>query len=216
MSPAHAETLVRSDLDGPVDGRQRLLNAAVRCLEASCEADLRMSTIAKEAGVTIALITHHFGSRDGLIAAAQRVRVAGATRDDIDFMNDALTGPVTADMWRQQLQELLTAVLDDQRAARRLGRVAALAAAHGRDTLRDELSQEMTQVCSTLAEQMEWAQSCGILRDDVDPRATAAAVQSLLFGFVLADLDNERADWDDICQVVMLMFDGLGATAQPE
>lgn len=212
MSPAHAEILNRSKSDDSVDGRQRLLDAAVRCLEVSCEADLRMSAIAEEAGVTIALITHHFGSRDGLITAAQRVRVAGANPDDIDFMNAALSGTVSVDAWREQLEQLLAWVLDDQRAARRLGRVAALAAAHGRETLKDELSKEMTQVFTALADQLERAQSHGILRDDVNPRATAAAVQSLLFGFVLADLDNERAAWDDIRTVVILMFDSLKAT----
>lgn len=47
------------------DGRQRLLDAAVRWLETASEADFRMLAIAAEADVTIALITHHFGSRDG-------------------------------------------------------------------------------------------------------------------------------------------------------
>ncbi|MEX2533165.1 MAG: TetR/AcrR family transcriptional regulator [Nitriliruptoraceae bacterium] len=216
MRPAHAETLNRSKSDGGVSGRQRLLDAAVRWLDTSCGADLRMSAIAEEAGVTIALITYHFGSRDGLIAAAQRIRVAGAAREDIDFMNAALTDTVSVDTWREHLQQLLAVVLDDQRAARRLSRVAALAAAHGRDTLKDELSEEMTQVFSALADQLERAQSRGLLRDDVNPRATAAAIQSLLFGFVLTDLDDKRAAWDDIRSVVMLMFDSLAVTTRPE
>jgi len=212
MLHEHDEPLDPLEPDDDNDGRQRLLDAAVRCLEASCEADLRMSAIAEEAGVTIALITHHFGSRDGLIAAAQRVRVTGAARGDIDFMSGALANPGSADQWREQFQEMLASVLDDQRAPIRLGRLAALAAAHGRETLKDELSQEITRLCSAIADLIERAQWRGFVRDDVDSRAAAAVVQALLFGFVLADLDNERATWNDIRSVVMVMFDNLRGT----
>lgn len=205
--------LTHMPIESVIDGRQRLLDAAVRWLESSSEADLRMSAIAEEAGVTIALITHHFGSRDGLITAAQRVRVAGATRQDIEYMNDVLAGQVSAETFRYQLQELFNTILDDARASRRLSRVAALAAAHGRDALKDELSEEVTLLFSALADTVERAQLRGFLRADMDPRAFAAVIQSLLFGFVLSDLDSDSPSWDDICSVVMRMFDSLFATA---
>ena len=67
----------------PSEGRERLLAAAIRHLETHGEADLRVTDIAEEAGVAIGLIRHHFGSRDGLVAAAQQRRVEGATREDL-------------------------------------------------------------------------------------------------------------------------------------
>ncbi len=202
-------TLNISEIDSKVDGRQRLLNAAVNWLEQYSEADLRMSTIADDAGVTIALITHHFGSRDGLITAAQRVRVAGAVKQDIDFMREVLAAPVTADVFRAQLEKMVTTVLDDTRSARRFSRIAALAAAHGRDELKSELAAEITQVMSAATQTVQQAQLRRVFRDDVDARALAALIQAMLLGFVLADLDDQQPSWDKIRATVMLAFDSF-------
>lgn len=198
------------------DGRQRLLDAAVRWLETASETDFRMSAIAAEADVTIALITHHFGSREGLIMAAQQVRVAGSVRQDIQFMNEVLVGQVTAETFRSQLNALITAVLSEARAPRRLSRVAALAAAHGRDTLKDALSQEIALTVSALAETVNLAQLRGFMRSDIDPRATAVTIQALLFGYVLADLDNSRTTWNEMRSVTMLMLESLLLPATPQ
>jgi AcrR family transcriptional regulator len=202
-------TLNISEMDSKVDGRQRLLDAAVNWLEQHSEADLRMSTIADDAGVTIALITHHFGSRDGLITAAQRVRVAGAVRQDIDFMREVLAAPVTADVFRAQLETMVTTVLDDAPSARRLSRMAALAAAHGRDELKSELAAEITQVMTAATQTVQQAQLRGVFRDDVDARALAALIQAMLLGFVLSDLDDQQPSWDEIRATVMLAFDSF-------
>jgi AcrR family transcriptional regulator len=191
------------------DGRARLLDAAVRWLEHNSEVDLRMATIAEEAGVTIALITHHFGSRDGLIAAAQRVRVAGALSQDIEFMRDVLANPVSVEEFRDQLEKLMRAVFDNARAQRRLARMAALASAHGRDDLRHELGAEVTDMLSVVSDTVERAQWRGVFRGDLDPRATAVFIQALTLGVVLADLDEQAPEWEKVLHVVMLAFDSL-------
>lgn len=194
------------------DGRQRLLDAAVAWLDTNSEADLRMSAIADEAGVTIALITHHFGSRDGLIEAAQRSRVAGAALQDIRFMQAALSVPLSEAEYRERFEQLMRHVLTDERGQLRLGRIAALAAAHGREALRDELAAEVTLVLSAVEETVVQGQERGVLRSDVDSRAYAAFVQALLLGMVLVDLDTHAPSWDAVRDVVMIAFDNFLAS----
>lgn len=198
-----------------VDGRQRLLDAAVRWLESNSEVDLRMATIAAEAGVTIALITHHFGSRDGLIEAAQRARVQGAVATDIDFIQDVLANPVSVEEFRGQLETMMRTILDDARSRMRLARLAALASAHGREALKAELGQEITSVVTAIQDCVERAQWRGVFRGDIDPRSTAVFIQAVLMGMVLADLDENAPDWDRILHTVMLAFDSFLLPSTP-
>lgn len=191
------------------DGRKRLLDAAVRWLETNSEVDLRMATIAADAGVTIALITHHFGSRDGLIEAAQRVRVKGAVARDIEFIQEVLSNPVTVDEFRLKLEEMMRTILDDARSRMRLARLSALGSAHGREELKAELSEEITAVLSAVSDTVERAQWRGVFRGDIDPRATAVFFQSFFLGVVLADLDEKAPDWEKILHVIMLAVDSL-------
>ena len=74
--------MVRGDRpeSGRPDRRELLLGAAVRHLDTASAESLRVGAIAEEAGVAVGLINHYFGSRDGLIAAAQQRRIAGATQ----------------------------------------------------------------------------------------------------------------------------------------
>ena len=57
---------------------QRLLDAAVHQLDSEGEAGLRVDAVVAEAGVTIPVLYHHYGNREGLVRAAH---VARLTRD---------------------------------------------------------------------------------------------------------------------------------------
>lgn len=50
----------------PGPGRGRIIEAAIRCFAERSVAGTSLKTVATEAGVSQALIVHHFGSKDGL------------------------------------------------------------------------------------------------------------------------------------------------------
>lgn len=52
------------------DARTRILDACERTIAESGLRGFRMSTVAREAGVSIGLLAYHFGDRDGLLQAA--------------------------------------------------------------------------------------------------------------------------------------------------
>ncbi|MBP1325618.1 AcrR family transcriptional regulator [Leucobacter exalbidus] len=62
-----------------IDARDRILDACERVIAVSGLAKFRMSAVATEAGVSIGLLSYHFGDRDGLLQAALDRVNAGAT-----------------------------------------------------------------------------------------------------------------------------------------
>lgn len=62
------------------DARERILAACAAVIARGGLARFRMSTVAREAGVSIGLLPYHFGDRDGLLQAALDEVTASATR----------------------------------------------------------------------------------------------------------------------------------------
>jgi AcrR family transcriptional regulator len=193
------------------DGRARILEAAIQQLEEHGEASLRLAAIAERAGVALALITHHFGSRDGLVAAAQQVRLAGAVAADIAAINAIYANVDSAQELRERVSAVTTALVTTSRASTRLSRIAALAAAHGRPEARAALGDTVKELLDSLTDVIERARQRGLIRPDVDPRAMATFVQAYALGLVVADLDPDRPDPDALHRVITIAIDGFFA-----
>jgi AcrR family transcriptional regulator len=193
------------------DGRARILEAAIQQLEEHGEASLRLAAIAERAGVALALITHHFGSRDGLVAAAQQVRLAGAVAADIAAINAIYANVDSAEEFRERISAVTTALVTTSRASTRLSRIAALAAAHGRPEARAALGDTVKELLDSLTDVIERARQRGLIRPDVDPRAMATFVQAYALGLVVADLDPDRPDPDALHRVITIAIDGFFA-----
>jgi AcrR family transcriptional regulator len=197
------------------DGRQRLLDAAVRLLESHGESALRMTALAEEAGVAVGLITHHFGSRDGLVVAAQQVRVAGAVAQDLAAIEAILADVDDPQVLRERLAALTAAIVDVGRASARMSRVAALASAHGRPAARAALAETVGELLGSLAALIDDARARGLVRADVDPRSMATLIQAYSLGLVLADLDPDRADPDALLEHLTRALEGFLVDPRP-
>jgi TetR/AcrR family transcriptional regulator, regulator of cefoperazone and chloramphenicol sensitivity len=191
------------------DGRARILEAAVQQLEEHGEGSLRLAAIAEQAGVALALITHHFGSRDGLVAAAQQVRLAGAVAADVEAINAISARVDSTRELRERIAAVTTALVTTTRARTRLSRIAALASAHGRPDARAALGDTVKRLIDSLTDVIERAQEQGFIRPDVDPRALASFVQAYALGLVVADLDPDRPDPDALHHVITTAVDGF-------
>ncbi len=69
--------------------RERILEACLEVLKESGYAGLTIAKVAARAGESKALIAYHFGSKDGLIAAAGRELGEEITREILDGLEDA-------------------------------------------------------------------------------------------------------------------------------
>jgi AcrR family transcriptional regulator len=197
-----------TDGDG-APGRQRILESAMRAIEADGEASLRILDIAAEAEVAQGLINHHFGSRDGLVSAAQRARFAGEAERDRERVMRLLGATPSRAQFVDGIAKLTRDVVRRARRDARIDRAAMVGAAHGRPEHRDALGPIVAGLIDGLTHAVSHAQAAGFVRKELDPRAVATFIQAYAFGFVLADLDERRAPEAALAEVIDRALTGL-------
>jgi AcrR family transcriptional regulator len=116
-------------------GRERILTAALEILEQDGEAALKFVEIAARADVAISVITHHFGTREGLLSAVHARRFAGLTELDLAVIKQLAATAGGREGVQVGRAALTDGIVDPERAAVRLGRIMAIGATHGRPSL---------------------------------------------------------------------------------
>jgi AcrR family transcriptional regulator len=186
-----------------LDRRELLLRATVRHLETGNAASLRVGSIAEEAGVAVGLINHYFGSRDGLIAAAQQARIAGATERDIAGSREVLAGAENLDALMEGIQKVARHTIDRRRADVRLSRFSAIATAHGRPEARGAIGGTLSELIDAMAGLIADAQQRGIVKSGRSPRGLATFIQAYSLGLLVHDLDPTPSDDEELLDIAM-------------
>ena len=184
----------------PDDTRTRLLLAAVSVIETEGEVGIRVRDVAAAAGVREPSIYHFFGSRDGLIEAAQEHRFDEAQRSIANRFDEAVRKCGTKD-------EVVQLVSDFVRLALRTGqgnravRISVLACAQTRPTLAARLAERQAESGQIMADALAFAQERGWIDAELDTLAFAAWLVGQTTGRVLIETapDVVNADhWDAI------------------
>jgi AcrR family transcriptional regulator len=183
-------------------GRERLLQATIRHLETGSAAQLRVTAIAEEADVALGLIRHHFGSRDGMVAAAQQRRLEGATREDIAGTRMLLTSSDAEHLWAG-FEGITRATVDRARSTVRLSRFAAVATAHGRPDVREAIGETFGDLLDEMASIIREAKERRLVATDLPARAIATFIQSYALGLLVHDLDPSSVDDEELVTVIM-------------
>lgn len=188
---------------GPsVDTRTRLLDAAVHLIETKGEVGLRVRDVASMAKVTEPSIYHFFGSREGLIVAAQALRyVQGQVKGLRVF-----EASVYACTSKKQFIELVRSALRDlygnpQSADNRAVRINVLGSAQSRPELARQLAEMQRVANKALAEPLAFAQDKGWVRKGVNLEMLSAWIIGQINGRVLLEIDptlTDTATWDNI------------------
>jgi AcrR family transcriptional regulator len=193
-------------------GAQRLLQAAIEILTTEGESALRLTDVAARADVSFGLIAHHFGSRDGLVAVAQRARFAGSVNADLDRVAPLAMIRVTVEQFLNAVRETTRLTIDPERRTVRLGRVAAIGTAHGHPEAAELIGTAAGELLDRMASVLGSFQEQGLIRSDIEVRALATFVQAYALGLVLRDLDPHPALTQDLEHVIMTALDAFTAT----
>lgn len=182
--------------------RDRLLVAAVAAIDAEGEAGLRVRDIAAMADVSFASVYHFFGSRNGLIIAAQSERIRRLTDQRTEFIDASVHWSCAEDVWRD-LEALVTSALGSVQL--RIDRINTFGMAMQRPELLKVIGQEQRKASGAMAETLASAQERGWLRRDVDPYAFALWMRGTVNGKLFAELDPEVDDssWTDMTITAM-------------
>lgn len=190
-------------------GAQRLLQAAIEVLTTDGESALRLTDVAERANVSFGLIAHHFGSRDGLVAAAQRARFAGSVGADLDRIAALASIRVTAEQFATAIRGTTRLTIAPERKTVRLGRVAAIGTAHGHPEAAELIGDAAGELLDRMSNILGTFQQQALIRSDVDVRALATFVQAYALGLVLRDLDPHPATTEALEHVIMTALDAF-------
>jgi AcrR family transcriptional regulator len=185
------------------DTRRRILDAAVDVIDAGGEASLRVTDVAARAGIATGLIHHHFGSREGLVSAAQVWRHSRVISEDIERFRKCFTASESQAETIAALNACFSSVTSRDQAPNRLVRISALGAAHGRSDLRADLAEAIATSIDLAAEVLRVGQESGLVRTHVDARAAATVLIGFGTGLVIADFDARPSSSDDLAEVLV-------------
>ena len=177
---------------------QRLIDAAIRAMDADGEAGLRVDAIVADAGVTIPVLYHHFGNREGLVRAAHVARLRQSLDQAIDDLELALTLVHDRAGFLAMFDALLERVFLPNRD--RYIRVNVLGATYGRPDLQAEVAALQRERWASVAEMLAEPQRKGWIRADLDLVVFVGWLFGLLMSRVLMDLQEgsmETSPWDE-------------------
>lgn len=182
--------------------RQRILERAIEVIDQRGEDALRVTEVARMAGVTQGMVTYHFGSRHNLVAEAQLVRYAANMMIDVvELASIVDTIHDTDALFEVGMLFTRRALLPERVLARR-ARVSAAGFGVGDEHVRTVLRQAATTAIDGLTAFLTTMAERGLLRPGVSPRATATFIQSYNLGLVQWDLDERPVPGEEIVDVI--------------
>ena len=176
---------------------RRILDRAVARFDRDGAAGVVVTAIAREAGVSVGAVYHHFSGRSGLVAAARTEQFRRTTEADIAEVERALGSARDGQEFLALNRELVRRNRLPERAAARRQRLAALVAADEDPETAVMVADAQRRLTDALAAAGTVAAGRGWFDPEVDTRASDVLMQGLLLGSVVADLDPDldEAAW---------------------
>lgn len=193
--------------------RKAILDATVEALEHKGESTIRISEIARKAGVAVGLIYYHFADREGLVSAAQIERMLRTPVDDVNLLDATVRLTDDPGQFASMIARILCTAISADRAAQRLDRVAILGASKGRPAFTASLGRAISAQTDRLAEIVAASRDRGMVDPAVDVRAFAILVQAMSIGLVIADLDEKPTDRRRLLDVFLRSLVGFAGPA---
>ena len=184
-------------------GRERIIAAAMATLEERGEAALRFADIAEAADVALSVITHHFGTREGLIAELHARRFASISAREHEALQRLAESATTKAEFAAGVAASTAATFDDSRSADRFARVVSIGAMHGRPDLAVAIREEATAMIDRVTQVIVTGQHRGLVSTDVDPRALATFIRAYALGMVERYLDERPTSKEAVVDVVL-------------
>ena len=197
--------------------RDRLLKATAVAIDKGGEGAVRIRDLTKSCNITAPSIYHFFGSREGLIDAAQAFRFS---RGQLQLGN-AFASAIHQCKNKTQFVELahrfLATMFSYERRAIRNVRLNVLGNAVNRPDLSKELSHVQEESNKVVGEALRYAQSKGWVRDDFNGDMFAAWLVGMVNSRRLIEMNGTHPlsdEWDVIAKRSICMTLGIPEPAR--
>ncbi|MEY4032064.1 MAG: hypothetical protein RL573_976 [Actinomycetota bacterium] len=192
----------RNPVPNASSARQAILEATVSAIDAGGEASVRITEVAKEAGVTQGMISYYFGDREGLVAEAHLMRFRTTVDQDTDFLVSAVESARDIDHFYSILKVITREVVKVSRSSSRMARVVIIGSSVGRPDLHDTVTATQCELVDQLERVVNMGVERGFIRTDRNPRAIAEFISAYTLGLVVADMDPSRPDDEELALVI--------------
>lgn len=206
------KTSQKSTVDA--DSRARLIDVALRIILENGVDAVRVDDIVAEVGVTKGSLYWHFEDRNALIKAALAEHIQRLNANTIAGVTEALDGETSKDTYIQRVAPFIADPFNADQVKERWGRLAILVEARNHPELLEMMRDVQARNLNVFVELMTQAQQSGVLRQDLDPRAVAVALNAMYLGSNIIDVVGDSAPTPDAWWSLISFF--IGALFPPE
>lgn len=169
----------------------KVIGYALEELNAFGSVKFSLDRVLERSGVSRSSVYHHFGNRDGLIAAAEVEQFTSLMMNGVEYVRERLLKLTSIDEWLQEIEEMLQ--LDGGVSARdrRIRRISSIVVAQQNPDLHASLTKVQMEGTRHLAESMQMLVELGLMHPTAPILGIAHLFQSILVGRVLVDLDED-------------------------
>lgn len=185
----------------PTGTAKRILDWAVERIDADGEAALRIAELTEQYGISLTSIYHHFGSRDGMVQAAQVERFVASPGAHMDEVEQLVLACSTVEEYRAALGVIARQLLDSERIPNRRRRLSVLGSLHGRPGLAEAIARVQDALIVRGAHLVEYGRTKGWLASEADSLALSAWLTGLGLSrslIELGDVGVDSSEWDRV------------------
>lgn len=187
------------------DNRGRILDLAIAAIDSGGEAAVRVNDIVAEAGVTPPALYHHFGSREGLVIAAQVARYSRQIVEDTVQVGKVVAKCTSRDELRAALIDTWNNVMA-QRGPSRWVRTSALGSAYARPELEAALAKVQDEIIAGFITILEPCREKGWFRPGIDLASAISWQHSVLLGRISIERGQTLVDPDEWNRLALEAF----------
>jgi AcrR family transcriptional regulator len=181
MAPHDAESVPLDAVRDPEQTRLDILHATMSAIAKKGDASVRVAKVARAAGVTTGAIYSHFGSREGLLAAAHTEFMHEMVAGIIESLGGILDSVEGNPLASPQYAEVMRGAFTGAQADNALRWAAAASRAQHQPDLAAQLQPIERGMLDGITSIIQRGQTSGWMRQDLDPRAIAV----IIFGGVI-------------------------------
>lgn len=173
-----------------------ILRHTIIAIEAQGEASIRVKELADEVGVAVTSLYHFYGSREGLIEAAQARRYATGLRELAAEWKAQFASCRAQREFRLLIRCQMHEVMSADQADRRMAGLNVIGSAHGRPHLAAAIAEAQREFVSTITDALTVPQHRGWIRRDLDLRAFSAWYVGQISSRAVIDVGDTGVDTD--------------------
>jgi AcrR family transcriptional regulator len=194
-------------IDGELTSVQRILERTIQVIETAGEAAIRTNPIAFECGVTPPILYRAFGSREGLIIAAQAERYRRSTEVAMSYLFRYIDDANSREQLRENISTSLDFIFSEQRSENRRLRADVIGSSMSRPELREHLIRIDKAYAAAIVERYQPAVEKGWLSRDKDYSVIAIWAQGVINARVMVDKGASAETltaWDELSKRAIL------------